>query len=113
MITAVSHHNIALSIQRNTAPDADLPWTAASPAHTAHVTAVAHTQHLNTMVVFVMHEQVPAAINRNADGKVELPVSTALAADGSYVAAVAVAQHLHSMIQRVSVDDFASQLAAD
>ena len=108
MIMAVNHYNIALTIQRNTAKAAaDLPWTTAFAAHAAHVGAVAHTQHLDTVVIGVKHEHVPAAINRNAAGTDELPVSTAFAADGSYVAAVTVPQHLHSMILHVSYDDVA------
>ena len=116
MITVVSHYNIALPIQSNTANAADLPWTTALAAHAAHVSAVAHTQHLNTVVALVIHEHVPAAINRNAGGTAELPVSTAsavTAADGSYVAAVAVAQHLHSMIQHVGYDDVACTVKRD
>ena len=77
------------------------------------MSAVVHTQHLNTVVAEVKHEHVPAAIDRNAAGTVELPVSTALAADGSYVAAVAIAQHLHSMIIRVSYDDVACTVKRD
>ena len=116
MIIVVSHYNIALPIQRNTAPAVDLPWTTASAAHAAHVSAVAHTQHLNTVVASVKHEHVPAAINRNAAGILELPVSAASAAsaaDGSYVAAVAVPQHLHSMIAQVSYDDVACTVKRD
>ncbi len=114
MIDAVGHYNVALTIKGNTAQAAELPCTAASAAHAAHVGAVAHTEHFNTAVGKpVMHENVPAVINRNAAGIVELPVSTAFAADGSYVAAVAVAQHLHSMITRVSYNDVACTVKRD
>ncbi len=112
MISLVSHYNIALPIERNTAPAADLPWTTASAAQAAHVSAVAYTQHLDTAVADVKHEHVPAAINRNAAGMNEVPVSTALAADGSYVAAD-VAQHLHPMILCVSYDDEACTVKRD
>jgi hypothetical protein len=74
MIAAVSHYNIALPIQRNTAVAYDLPWTFAFAAHAAHVGAVAHTEHLNTAVAEpVMHENVPAAIDCNAVGTVNCP----------------------------------------
>ena len=73
MIAAVSHYNIALHIQCNTAKASELPKTTALAAHTAHIGAVAHTQHLNTVVVDVKHEHVPAAINRNAAWVLELP----------------------------------------
>ena len=106
MTAAVGHHNIALPIQRDAAKTtAKLPWTAAFAAHGAHVSAVAHTKHLNTAAV--SHEHVPAAIDSNATGIIELPICTACAADGSHVAAVAVAQHLHSMITIFSYDDVA------
>jgi hypothetical protein len=81
MIAAVSHHNIALPVERDAAPiTAKLPWTAAFAAYGAHVSAVVHTKHLNTAVV--THEHVSAAIDNNARGTIELPVSTAFAADG-------------------------------
>ena len=112
MIAAVGHHNIALPIQRDAAiPSAKLPWTTAFPAHGAHVSAVAHTKHLNTAAV--SHEHVPAAIDNNAQGIIELPISSAFAADGSHVAAVAVAQHLHSMIIPVSYNDVACTVKRD
>ncbi len=91
IIVLVSHRNIALPIDSNTAPTADLACTAAFAAHAANVGAVARTEHLNTAVAPVMHENVPAAIDRNAAGLKELPISTAFAADGSHVAAVTVA----------------------
>ena len=114
MIVAVSHYNIALPIQCNTAVAADLRWTTAVAAHAAHVSAVAHTKHLNTAVADpVMHKHVAAAINSNAAGILELRLSTASAANGSHVAAVAVAQYLHSMIVRVSYEDVACVVKRD
>jgi hypothetical protein len=50
IIAAVSHYNIALPVQCNAAPSADLRWTAAVAAHAARVSAVAHTKHFNTAV---------------------------------------------------------------
>ena len=94
MIADVSHYNIALRVQCNTTKAADLRWTAAFAAHAAHVSAVAHTKHLNTAVDDpVMHENVPAAIDRNAAGMDELPISTAIAADGAAQAKAACACH--------------------
>ena len=47
IIAAVSHYNIALPVQCNAAPSADLRWTAAE-LHMLHVSA--HTKHFNTAV---------------------------------------------------------------
>jgi hypothetical protein len=49
-IAATSQYNVALPIQRNSAPAVDLPWTTAFAAHAAHVDTVAHTRHFNTAV---------------------------------------------------------------
>ncbi len=112
MVPAVGHHNIALPIERDAAKlSCKLPWTTALAAHGAHVSAVAHTKHLNTALV--SHEHVPAAIDSDARGTIELPICTALAADGSHVVAIAVAQHLHSMIFIVSYDDVACTVQRD
>jgi hypothetical protein len=112
MIAAVSHNNIALPIHGDAAPTiAKLPWISAFAAHGAHLSAVAHTKHLNTAVV--MHEHIPAAIDCNARGILELPISSASAADGSHVAAVAVAQHLHSIIAKFRYDNVACTVPRD
>ncbi len=114
MILAVSHYNIPLPIQRNTAVAADLSRAAAFAAHAAHVGAIARTEHLNTAVDDpIMHENVSTAIDRNAAGTDELPISTAKAADGSHVAAVTVAENLHSMIQVVGYYDVACTVERD
>jgi hypothetical protein len=99
MIVGVSHYNVALSIQRNTAPAADLPLgRCLRCTHAANVGSVAQTEHLNT----AMHENIPAAIDRNAAVTNELNISTALVANDSYVA-----QHLHSIITLLSYNDVA------
>ena len=74
IITAVSHYNIALTIQRNTAVAVDLPWTAAFAAHAAHVSAVAQSNNLQAMIVFVGNNNVALVVPCHKIRAIELSV---------------------------------------
>jgi hypothetical protein len=73
MIPAVADDDAPLAVDQNATGIIELPICTAFAADGSHVAAVAVTQHLHSIIVFVSYDDVAYNVQRDAGGIVELP----------------------------------------